>query len=172
MGRAFCSRPVASILPAWGFQKLPACCLHIYIPHSRTSACGSLALPGLRRSQAVYGWLHWAAPGFPTGEGDYFAYRALRGFRAGSGPLAVSTPITRLGWLPCHSGKPLASISIPRRQVAACPTRLRWWEAFRVHAVGRDKSTDREGLGLCFPLCVSIIAPLGAIVKTFFNFFC
>ena len=47
MGRAFCSRPVASILPAWGFQKLPACCLHISIPHSRTSACGSLALARL-----------------------------------------------------------------------------------------------------------------------------
>ena len=47
MGRAFCSRPVASILPTWGFQKLPACCLHIYIPHSRTSACGSLALASL-----------------------------------------------------------------------------------------------------------------------------
>ena len=41
-----------------------------------------------------------------------------------------------------------------------------------LYAVGRDKSTDRGGLGLCFPLCVSIIAPLGAIVKTFFNFFC
>ena len=54
-------------------------------------------LPDLRRSRAIYGWLHWAVPDFPIGEGDYFAYRALRGFRAGSDPLAVSTPVTRLG---------------------------------------------------------------------------
>lgn len=37
--------------------------------------------------------------------------------------------------------------------------------------VGTSQPTE-GGLGLCLPLCVSIIAPLGAIVKTFFNFFC
>jgi len=99
MGRAFCSRPVASILPAWGFQKLPACCLHIYIPHSRTSACGSLALARLTTLTGDLQLAPLGCPGFPTGEGDYFAYRALRGFRAGSGPLAVSTPVTRLVFL-------------------------------------------------------------------------
>ena len=35
---------VCSILPAQGFQSVPVCCHHIYIPQSKTSACGSRTL--------------------------------------------------------------------------------------------------------------------------------
>ena len=40
-------RSFASISPAWGFQKLPACCPHIYIPRSETSARGGESLAAL-----------------------------------------------------------------------------------------------------------------------------
>lgn len=122
MGRAFCSRPVASILPAWGFQKLPACCLHIYIPHSRTSACGSLALA---RLTTLTGDLQLAPLGCPR-----FSHRGGGLFR------------------------------IPRAP---------WISGWQRPAGCIDASHSAEGgLGLCFPLCVSIITDNLLLVKNFF----
>ena len=46
--------PFALILPASGFQALPCCCLHIYIPQSRTSACGGFIGRGLTDSRGSH----------------------------------------------------------------------------------------------------------------------
>lgn len=46
--------PFALILPASGFQALPCCCLHIYIPQSRTSACGGFIGNGLTDSHGSH----------------------------------------------------------------------------------------------------------------------
>ena len=154
MGRAFCSRPVASILPAWGFQKLSACCPHIYIPHSRTSACGSLALA---RLTTLTGDLRLAPLGCPRfshrGGGLFRIPRApwISGWERPAGCIDASHSA---GVAPLPLGGADGLHLYTADWAAALATRWRWWGTFRLR--GREGQVNRpRGFGsLLPPLCL------------------
>ena len=96
-----------SILPPSGFQALPCCCLHIYIPQSRTSACGGFIGSVLRtRVGRTLCGLCLASTCAPIiADRDPLVKGFLRSFYEAPRLVLGRSPTARL--VLCHYGVPL-----------------------------------------------------------------